>query len=273
MRIHRRHENRVVRHLPQGRHDQQPPPDGMAVRGRDPDFLPLQLGLCHARRVRRQRHPHADLVGRQRHALHAALPLPGLSRLEPQRGDGVGADQRQAAGARVGPGGRGAGEPSCPGEITLQQHDAQGIWVAKLDASAASASYEAWAALANKTVPGHCSGGGGGTGPVGVPVPPGTTFDYVVVGGGAGGIVVADRLSEAGHSVLLIEKGPPSTGRWGGTMKPDWLVGTNLTRFDVPGLCNQIWHDSAGLPATISTRWRVAFWAEGRRLMPPCGGR
>ncbi|KAH3601089.1 hypothetical protein KXW46_004168 [Aspergillus fumigatus] len=112
------------------------------------------------------------------------------------------------------------GNPSCPGEITLQQHDAQGIWVAKLDASAASASYEAWAALANKTVPGHCSGGGGGTGPVGVPVPPGTTFDYVVVGGGAGGIVVADRLSEAG---------------------------TNLTRFDVPGLCNQIWHDSAGI--------------------------
>ncbi|KAF4249686.1 hypothetical protein CNMCM8057_007410 [Aspergillus fumigatus] len=47
--------------------------------------------------------------------------------------------------------------------------------------------------------------------------------------------------------VLLIEKGPPSTGRWGGTMKPDWLVGTNLTRFDVPGLCNQIWHDSAGI--------------------------
>lgn len=45
------------------------------------------------------------------------------------------------------------GNPSCPGEITLQQHDAQGIWVAKLDASAASASYEAWAALANKLAP------------------------------------------------------------------------------------------------------------------------
>lgn len=30
-------------------------------------------------------------------------------------GDGVGADQRQAAGARVGPGGRGAGEPVLPG--------------------------------------------------------------------------------------------------------------------------------------------------------------
>jgi cellobiose dehydrogenase (acceptor) len=139
------------------------------------------------------------------------------------------------------------GNPSCPAQITLLQHDAQNIWVAKLDSAAASASYTQWAALANKTVPGDCSGGGGGTGPVGVPVPAGTTFDYVVVGGGAGGIVVADRLSEAGHSVLLIEKGPPSSGRWGGTMKPNWLVGTNLTRFDVPGLCNQIWHDSAGI--------------------------
>lgn len=30
-------------------------------------------------------------------------------------------------------------------------------------------------------------------------------------------------------------------------MKPDWLVGTNLTRFDVPGLDNEIWEDSAGI--------------------------
>jgi cellobiose dehydrogenase (acceptor) len=30
-------------------------------------------------------------------------------------------------------------------------------------------------------------------------------------------------------------------------MKPYWLVGTNLTRFDVPGLCNQIWVDSVGI--------------------------
>jgi len=33
-------------------------------------------------------------------------------------------------------------------------------------------------------------------------------------------------------------------------MKPEWLVGTNLTRFDVPGLCNQIWVDSAGIACT-----------------------
>ncbi|KAF2651401.1 GMC oxidoreductase [Lophiostoma macrostomum CBS 122681] len=73
------------------------------------------------------------------------------------------------------------------------------------------------------------------------------SYDYIVIGTGAGGIPIADRLSEAGHSVLLLEKGPPSSGRWNGTMKPAWLQGTNLTRFDVPGLFNQIWADPTGV--------------------------
>lgn len=64
------------------------------------------------------------------------------------------------------------------------------------------------------------------------------------------GIPIADRLSEKGKKVLLIEKGPPSSGRYNGTLKPEWLKGTNLTRFDVPGLCNQIWVDSAGVACT-----------------------
>lgn len=76
---------------------------------------------------------------------------------------------------------------------------------------------------------------------------PDTTYDYIVIGSGAGGIPIADRLSEAGHSVLLVEKGPLSSGRWNGTMKPAWLDGTNLTRFDVPGLFNQIWADPTGV--------------------------
>ena len=73
------------------------------------------------------------------------------------------------------------------------------------------------------------------------------TYDYIVAGAGAGGIPIAAKLAESGKKVLLIEKGPPSSGRWGGTMKPTWLSSTNLTRFDVPGLCNQIWIDSDGI--------------------------
>ncbi|KAK8003575.1 hypothetical protein PG989_003294 [Apiospora arundinis] len=73
------------------------------------------------------------------------------------------------------------------------------------------------------------------------------TYDYIIIGSGAGGIPLADRLTEAGHTVLMLEKGPPSTGLWGGTMKAPWLEGTNLTRFDVPGLSNQIWHDPTGI--------------------------
>ncbi|KAI7785464.1 carbohydrate-binding module family 1 protein [Diaporthe eres] len=146
------------------------------------------------------------------------------------------------------------GNPTCPNEITLAQHDnGQSLFPATLDANAANPSYTSWAALATKTVTGSCGGATTTTTSVptatsvpGVPVPT-ATYDYIVVGAGAGGIPIADKLSESGKSVLLIEKGPPSSGRWGGQVKPTWLSSTNLTRFDVPGLCNEIWVDSAGI--------------------------
>ncbi|KAM7188670.1 cellobiose dehydrogenase [Naviculisporaceae sp. PSN 640] len=142
------------------------------------------------------------------------------------------------------------GNPTCPAQITMEQHNnGMGIWGAGFNEEIANPSYTAWAAKATKTVAEECSGPTE-TAVVGVPVPTGTTFDYVIVGGGAGGIPLADKLSESGKSVLLIEKGPASSGRHGGTLKPDWLVGTNLTRFDVPGLCNQIWVDSRGIACT-----------------------
>ncbi|KAI0971401.1 fungal cellulose binding domain-containing protein [Xylaria arbuscula] len=148
------------------------------------------------------------------------------------------------------------GNPSCPDDVSIVQHDnGQSIFGAVLDSNVANPSYTDWAAKATATVTGSC---GGSTTtptstptstPTGVPVPSGT-YDYIVVGAGAGGIPIADKLSEAGKSVLLIEKGPPSSGRWGGTLGPDWTEGTNLTRFDVPGLCNEIWVDSAGISCT-----------------------
>ncbi|KAL8416041.1 hypothetical protein RB596_006557 [Gaeumannomyces avenae] len=162
------------------------------------------------------------------------------------------------------------GNAACPNRITFGFHDTGfGQYGASLE-GVANPSYSSWAALATKTVNGNCGGSSTtsttttpsttmttstATSTTTVPVAsytpaPTEKFDYVVVGAGAGGITVADKLSEAGHRVLLIEKGPPSSGHWGGTMAPEWLKGSGLTRFDVPGLCNQIWVDSAGVACT-----------------------
>lgn len=64
-----------------------------------------------------------------------------------------------------------------------------------------------------------------------------TTYDYIVVGAGPAGIIVADRLSETGARTLLLEQGGPSYAVTGGTEAPAWLNGTGLSRVDVPGLC------------------------------------
>ncbi|KAG9018158.1 hypothetical protein FRB90_012066 [Tulasnella sp. 427] len=71
-----------------------------------------------------------------------------------------------------------------------------------------------------------------------------TPYDYVVVGAGNCGLVVADRLSEAGKNVLLIERGGPSTYNTGGREIPPWLTGKALTRFDVPGLFEAMFSSS-----------------------------
>ena len=62
-------------------------------------------------------------------------------------------------------------------------------------------------------------------------------WDAIIVGAGTAGIVVADRLSEAGLKTLLLEQGGASYGITGGDEKPDWLNDTTLSRVDVPGLC------------------------------------
>ena len=55
------------------------------------------------------------------------------------------------------------------------------------------------------------------------------TFDFIIVGGGPAGSIIAKRLSQLNprHKIVLIEAGSEETQRdlWGG---PDW------TRFDIP---------------------------------------
>ncbi|KAF7313791.1 Cellobiose dehydrogenase [Mycena chlorophos] len=101
--------------------------------------------------------------------------------------------------------------------------------------------YDNWAA-------GGTGGGNStGTGTTTTSVPPPTRtqapVDYIIVGSGPGGIITADRISQAGKSVLLVERGGPSTWETGGRYQAPWAAGSNLTKFDVPGLFESMFTD------------------------------
>ncbi|KZM18319.1 Cellobiose dehydrogenase (acceptor) [Ascochyta rabiei] len=72
-------------------------------------------------------------------------------------------------------------------------------------------------------------------------------YDVIVVGSGPAGIIVADRMSEAGKKTLLLEQGGPSYYVTGGRERPDWLNGTELSRVDVPGLYKSIFSVTGNL--------------------------
>ncbi|KAF9695449.1 hypothetical protein EKO04_006624 [Ascochyta lentis] len=72
-------------------------------------------------------------------------------------------------------------------------------------------------------------------------------YDVIIVGSGPAGIIVADRMSEAGKKTLLLEQGGPSYYVTGGRERPGWLNGADLSRVDVPGLYKSIFSVTGNL--------------------------
>jgi cellobiose dehydrogenase (acceptor) len=110
-------------------------------------------------------------------------------------------------------------------------------------ADAKSADYATWAAMAsagtgNSTSGGNSTTGGGATnGTTGgntTATISNSTYDYIVAGAGAAGIIVAQRLVESGASVLLVERGGASLASTGNTNTLAW--NSSMTMYDVPGL-------------------------------------
>lgn len=63
-----------------------------------------------------------------------------------------------------------------------------------------------------------------------------STYDYIVAGAGAAGIVAAERLASSGHTVLLIERGGTSFYSTGNRDVLEW--NNTVTMYDVPGMAD-----------------------------------
>ena len=114
-------------------------------------------------------------------------------------------------------------------------------------ADAKSADYAKWADMADTTTtpkkPSVPSGGSNATIPV---TTSNSTYDYIVAGGGAAGLVVASRLAESGASVLMVERGGPSSFSSGGKAVMPW--NSSVTQYDVPAMAYYL--SSSGLDPT-----------------------
>jgi cellobiose dehydrogenase (acceptor) len=102
--------------------------------------------------------------------------------------------------------------------------------------SSQSADYETWAAMASDdtAAPGSSPGGSAPSTGNFTTVVSNLTYDYIVVGGGASGLIVAERLLESQKSVLLLEQGKASFFSTGGKAVMDWNETT--TQYDVPAM-------------------------------------
>ena len=106
--------------------------------------------------------------------------------------------------------------------------------------SASYSLWESWASAGATPAPGTPTPGNGTT-PADPTCPSNTTatvsdstYDYIVAGGGPAGIITAQRLAEAGKSVLLLERGKASTYASGGRSVVAW--NETVTQYDVPSM-------------------------------------
>lgn len=117
-------------------------------------------------------------------------------------------------------------------------------------AGAQSAKFDTWAAMASEPTTPTPGAGSNSTTPIGgngtsvIPTTSNVTYDVIVVGGGPSGIIAAERIAEAGSSVLLIERGPANTVALGSDAGLPW--NDTLTPYDVPALGSSM----SALPGT-----------------------
>jgi cellobiose dehydrogenase (acceptor) len=138
--------------------------------------------------------------------------------------------------------------PTTPSDAStaLVYHDVgSNIYVANFTA-AQSSQYSTWASWASSASSTPTTGGSNSTNSttpstssgtnstLSTPTTFNTTYDVIVVGGGASGIIAAERLAESGVSVLLIERGPANTVALGSSQGLTW--NSTLTPYDVPAL-------------------------------------
>lgn len=131
--------------------------------------------------------------------------------------------------------------PSSPSSV-LSYHAAGFGTFEMLLSEAKSAKYSTWAAKARSTgtAPSSASPPSSTTLASATPTPSvaptvsNATYDYIVVGGGAAGIIAAERLAENKKKVLLIERGSASIAPMGADNTLSW--NNSLTPYDVPAL-------------------------------------
>ena len=83
-------------------------------------------------------------------------------------------------------------------------------------------------------------------------------YDFVIVGAGASGCIVAPGLAGTGKKVLLLEAGGPTAWKFGGREQADFFSrhegNKNFTVFDMPGM-------TAKLRKLKAYWWETIPWA------------